>query len=115
MSTSGFVQESLSFLQRRLEDEGDQQSGDSAAFDPKVFWSVNALIFCIVVFSCVWYCKFGGHLVFTEQGRNASDEAFRQTVMERQERERERKRDSPEKRRRRLLQSFQRQSVSMVS
>ena len=115
---SALVQDSLSFLRRRLQDNDPDVSsgegGDDAAFDPKVFWSVNALIFCIIVGSCIWYCKFGS-LLLTEQSRNASDEAYRQTVLERRQRRLERKRDSPEKRRKRLMQSFQRQSVSMVS
>lgn len=114
---SAFVQDTLSFLRRRLEDadvEGPVSNDGSASFDPKVFWSVNALIVCIIVGSCVWYCKYGSFLL-TEQGRNTSDEAFRQAVRERQQRQLERKRDSPEKRRKRLMQSFKRQSVSMVS
>ena len=116
---SDLVQDSLSFLRRHLQEDDNSvdtasaSSGDNA-FDPKVFWSVNALIFFIIVGSCIWYCKFG-NLLLTEQSRSASDEAYRQTVLERQQRRLERKRDSPEKRRKRLTQSFQRQSVSMVS
>ena len=112
-------QESLTFLRRRLEDalatETNASSSGDTAFDPKVFWSVNALIFCLVVVSCAWYCCFGGHVYLTELGRINSDEAYRQNVLERRQRQIEARRDSPEKRRRRLLQSFQRTSVSMVS
>lgn len=101
-------------VRRRLEDalESDE---DEAAFDPKVFWSVNAVIVCIVAISCTWYCCFGGHRYLTEMGRVNSDEAYRQSVLERRQRRQEAKRDSPEKRRKKLLQSFQRTSVSMVS
>jgi hypothetical protein len=104
------------FLRRRLQEAGEDASSadDGAAFDPKVFWSVNALIFCIVVVSCSWYCCFGGQVYLTELSRANSDEAYRQTVLERRQRRLEARRDSPEKRRRRLLQSFQRTSVSMV-
>ena len=112
MSSTDIPQETFKYLRRRLEDLSD--GGSEAAFDPKVFWSVNALIFCIIVGSCIWYRKFG-HLMLSDQGRNASDLAFRQSVLEREQRRLERKRDSPEKRRKRLMQSFQRQSVSMVS
>ena len=54
-------------------------------------------------------------MYLTELGRINSDEAYRQNVLERRQRQIEARRDSPEKRRRRLLQSFQRTSVSMVS
>ena len=107
-------QETLSFLRRRLEDTSEA-GGSEAAFDPKVFWSVNALIFCIIVLSCTWYCCFGGHMLLSERSRSDSDEAYRRTVLERRQRQIEARRDSPEKRRKRLLQSFQRHSVSMVS
>ena len=119
MTSAAMAQEGLSYLRRRLEDavstEDDGSSGGS--FDPKVFWSVNALIFCIIVGSLVWFCCFGGHkiLLLQEGNRTNSDEAFRQAVLERQQRKEAAKRESPEKRRKRLLQSFQRHSVSMVS
>jgi hypothetical protein len=110
------AQESVGFsLRRRLEDALTPDEGEDATFDPKVFWSVNAVIVCIVTLSCAWYCCLGGHQYLTEMGRINSDEAYRQTVLERRQRQQEAKRDSPEKRRKKLLQSFQRTSVSMVS
>lgn len=118
------AQQLLSYIERHLEKEDLMQEDDpsssgggkdSNAFDPKEFWfwAVNALIFCVVVGFAIWYCCFGGYKLFLTSPRN-SDEAFRQNVLEREQRKQEKKRESPEKRRKRLLQSFQRKSVSMV-
>lgn len=47
--------------------------------------------------------------------RQQSDEEYRQTVLQRRQRRIDAKRDTPERRRNKLLQSFQRRNVSMVS
>ena len=118
-SVANTVEGGLSYLRRHLGDAAlsEEDGSSDGSFDPKVFWSVNALIFCIVVGSCAWFCCFGGREMLLLQGANRinSDETYRQAVLEREQRKIEAKRDSLGKRRKRLLQSFQRHSVSMVS
>jgi hypothetical protein len=97
------------------------QSNDNANysttnFDPKVFWSVNAFIFVLLI-STVVVCCFAKKEWFTydrETGRMNSDEQYRQTVLQRQRQQQQSKVETPAQRTRRLLRSFKRHQVEMV-
>jgi hypothetical protein len=95
---------------------GGTGSDDAVVFDPKVFWFVNAFILVLLA-STIAFCCFGKkEWLFpgTAERRQASDEAYRQTVLQRRRRRQEAKVDSPEQRTKKLLKSFALNKVSMV-
>jgi hypothetical protein len=94
----------------------DDSSGTS--FDPNVFWFVNAFILVLICGTLFWCWRFGRQNWFLydgTEGRQQSDEAYRQAVLRRQERQQQAKIDTPAQRTRKLLRSFQRHEVQMVS
>jgi hypothetical protein len=88
----------------------------NATFDPKVFWCVNAFILVLVV-TTLLFCCFGKWKWLhynSENGRQVSDEIYRQTVLQRQREQQEAKMESPVQRTRKLLNSFEVNHVQMV-
>lgn len=94
---------------RALQDANDYE--EDSDFEPKVFWSVNAFIFFLVVFGCTWWWR---SLRTEVSNPRNSDEVYRQTVQRRREAREEARKENPETRQRHLLGSFQRRNVSMV-
>lgn len=92
------------------------EENDSAEFNPRVFWSVNAFIFALLISVCVWCYCFGGHEYIgnRERMRVASDQTFRTSVMRRREREHQARQETPEQRQKKLWRSFKRCQVHMV-
>ena len=88
-------------------------SSSEVSLDPKVFWPVNAFIFLLVIGACVFYCR--GGFDFFRSARNESDETYQERLRRREQEAIERRRGTPEQRKRRLLRSFQRCKVQMVS
>ena len=96
--------------------DGDSTTNSAGEFDPKVFWSVNAFIFVMVVTICCFYYHNSDKAWFPnqEERRRQSDDVYRQALRERLEQEEARKKETPEQRTRKLLQSFNRHKVQMV-
>mmetsp|Transcript_9740 Transcript_9740/g.17159 ORF Transcript_9740/g.17159 Transcript_9740/m.17159 type:complete len:394 (+) Transcript_9740:194-1375(+) len=115
--------------------QGDDASmTNTTMFDPKVFWSVNAFIFVLVVTTCGW-CWWGDKYgrrrqqqqrdqqnqqrfptlsAFTTMTASESDEIYRRAVLERRERQAKAKIDTPEQRTKKLLKSFGKNQVRMT-
>lgn len=90
-------------------EEGDLE------FEPKVFWSVNAFIFCVFMTMVLWCCYGDKSFLTNIQTRQEdSDRAYQATLREREERRKRAKMQTPQQRRRKLLQSFRRHNVSMI-
>ena len=90
-------------------------SSDLEEFDPRVFWSVNAFLMFMLCSVCCWLCVMKPEfLTNMHERRQRADSQYQQTLRERIRREEARKLDSPEQRRRKLLQSFKRHKVQMV-
>jgi hypothetical protein len=111
------------FLRSLLLNEGDEEVPPSSGggfgggeFDPKVFWSVNAFIVVLLIGSCAWCYCYGGGKAFClgSMNRTQSDQEYQRAVLQRRQREAEQTKDSPEKRKRKLAQSFQRNQVGMI-
>jgi hypothetical protein len=111
------------FLRNLLLNEGDEEVPPSSGggfgggeFDHKVFWSVNAFIVVLLIGSCAWCYCYGGGKAFClgSMNRTQSDQEYQRAVLQRRQREAEQTKDSPEKRKRKLAQSFQRNQVGMV-
>lgn len=87
-------------------------------FDPRVFWSVNALIFTLL-FGAIAWCICGGaekiSIYLTREAAGLSDAEYLARVRERRERAAEEKKQTPEQRLQTLKASFQRNKVFMVS
>jgi len=88
------------------------------SFDPRVFWSVNALLLTLLLIFLVW-CYRGGaekiSIYLTREAAGLSDAEYLERVRERREREAEEKKETPEQRLQSLKKSFQRNKVHMVS
>ena len=78
----------------------------------RVFWSVNAFILFLIFITGIWCCFVQKHVFSGTDRRIASDQFYRERRRRRQEAE---KTESPEKRRQKLLASFSRHAVQMVS
>jgi len=87
------------------------------SFDPRVFWSVNALLLTLLLIFLVW-CYRGGaekiSIYLTREAAGLSDAEYLERVRERREREAEEKKETPEQRLKSLKKSFQRNKVHMV-
>ena len=84
-------------------------------FDPLVFWCVNGFIFLMMVMVGLWCCFADKTTwILTARGQE-SDQVYQQSLREREERRKQAKIESPEKRTRKLVQSFRRHKVQMVS
>ncbi|KAG7359024.1 anaphase-promoting complex subunit 11 ring-H2 finger domain containing protein [Nitzschia inconspicua] len=84
------------------------------AFDPAVFWAVNAFIFVLFV-STIVFCCYGSKWLYNfMEGRQNSDEAYRQAVLERHRQRQEAKVQTPAQRTKKLLKSFDINKVSMT-
>ena len=95
--------------------DGDSTTNSGGEFDPKVFWSVNAFIFVMVVtMCCFYYHSDKWWFLNAEERRRQSDDVYRRALQERLEQEEARKKETPEQRTRKLLQSFSRHKVQMV-
>lgn len=89
------------------------ESGDAPPFDAKVFWCVNGFIF--IMFSAVMlWCCFADKTWLTRDRGRLADIEYQQSLAERQRQRELAKVDSPEKRTRKLLQSFERHKVQMT-
>jgi hypothetical protein len=93
---------------------------DKGEFDSFLFWSVNAFLLLTMVVVCL-FCYCGGNKTTmqlvglnTDQRRQESDRAYQQQVQRRLEQQAARKVECPEKRKQKLLKSFQRHKVQMV-
>lgn len=88
-----------------------------SSFDPSLFWSVNAFILILICGTLFWCYRFGRQNSFDVEGRRreSSDATYRASVLRRQERQNQAKIDTPAQRTRKLLRSFQRHEVRMVS
>lgn len=97
-------------------------SGDHGAgeFNTSLFWCVNVFLMLAMVVACACcYCcgnKTTMHLVGfdAEQRRQESDRVYQRRVQERLEQQAALKVESPEKRKQKLVKSFQRHKVQMV-
>lgn len=88
----------------------------NGTFDPTVFWCVNAFILVLFVATILCCCYGKKEWMFqnAEERRRASDEAYRQSVLERQRRQQEATLETPAQRTKNLLESFALNKVQMV-
>mmetsp|Transcript_18120 Transcript_18120/g.39494 ORF Transcript_18120/g.39494 Transcript_18120/m.39494 type:complete len:265 (-) Transcript_18120:1651-2445(-) len=85
--------------------------GANPDFDPKVFWSVNALLLFLICLSAIWCCFMQKHFYNETDRLNRSDEIYRARRRRRLE---EKNMTSPEERRRKLLANFSKHKVEMT-
>eukprot|EP00538_Stauroneis_constricta_P001072 CAMPEP_0119561442 /NCGR_PEP_ID=MMETSP1352-20130426/17645_1 /TAXON_ID=265584 /ORGANISM="Stauroneis constricta, Strain CCMP1120" /LENGTH=291 /DNA_ID=CAMNT_0007609651 /DNA_START=221 /DNA_END=1096 /DNA_ORIENTATION=+ len=123
MGTDGMRATAASFLRvlqeaQQTEDDGmmdGSANSDEKIFDSTVFWSVNAfvLFLILVMITC---CVLGNTdwLTNVDQRRREADERYQASIREREREIAESKVETPEKRRKRLLQSFRRHKVLMT-
>jgi len=98
-------------LDTRLVDSLSDPSQSNPDFDPRIFWSVNALILCLIILSGVWCC-FVQKYFFNETDRlNQSDRIYQ---ARRQRRLEAKNTENPEERRKQLLASFAKHKVQMT-
>ena len=88
--------------------------GANPDFDPKVFWSVNALLLFLICLSAIWCCFMQKHFYNETDRLNRSDEIYRARRQRRLEECHEKRTMSPDERRRRLLANFSKHKVEMV-
>jgi hypothetical protein len=110
-------------LRRNLHADDEQHSdvdSQQQEFSPAVFWSVNAFLLFVLLAVCSYCWCCGGFQRFvrasssSEQQRVSSDVQYRMNVLRRQQEREDAKKETPEERKEKLLQSFQRLHVSMV-
>lgn len=107
-----FFDSSHSFLKQRLLHESE-----SSSFDPRVFWSVNAMLITLLLIVLVWCFRGGAEKIsvyLTREAAGSSDAAYLQRVRERREREAQEKMETPQERLETLKESFQRNKVHMI-
>jgi hypothetical protein len=99
------------------DDNDNSGNGESDSF---LFWSVNAFLLLTMIVACL-FCYCGGNKMTmqlvglnADQRRQESDRAYQQQVQQRLEEQAARKVECPEKRKQKLLKSFQRHKVQMV-
>ena len=114
-TTTGIVDDIFSNSTNNSTEAPTELFDDGSEFDPKVFWSVNAFIFVMLMAMCL-FCYFGDKTWITnpEERRRRSDDAYRAALRDRLEQEAQRRLETPEQRTRKLLQSFKRHKVQMV-
>ena len=88
---------------------------ESYNFDPVVFWCVNAFIFIMLATVLLWCCSGKANCLISGEAYVDSDAIYQQTLREREEKKKKAKIDTPAKRRAKLLKSFRRHKVQMVS
>lgn len=105
------------FLNATFDDPEDLLlSGEGGDFDPRVFWCVNGFLFFMMVVVLLWCCFSDKEwLTLMHERRQQTDETYQQTLRERRQQRQQAKVDTPEKRTYKLLRSFQRHKVQMVS
>jgi hypothetical protein len=105
--------DTTTFAEDSLDSVPDTSS--SSNFDPKVFWSVNAFTFALLI-GIVCYGCYGdlSWLTNMHQRRREADAEYQAAVRHREQERKEAKKTSPAVRRRELLASFRRHKVSMV-
>jgi hypothetical protein len=79
-----------------------------------VFWGVNIFILFLLISACLWCYCIATSSKHQLRRRQESDEIYRQTVLRRQQHELEIRRDSPDQRKRKVLDSFNRCQTRMV-
>lgn len=79
-----------------------------------VFWGVNGFICFLLCLAIVWCCFSSRFLTNPQNRRLESDLQYQQTLNQREQQRQEAKIDSPEKRTKKLKQSFQKHGVVMV-
>ena len=97
-------------------DMEEQEHDDDWAFDPRIFWAVNACFLVAVLATCC-YCSYGDRSCFTRahERRLQTDLEYQRNLTAREERKRQAKIMTPAKRKRLLLASFKKHQVIMVS
>ena len=116
-TTTNSTTDLLSGVANVLTGDDGSDAPTSYSFDPKVFWSVNAFILVLFVTTVLWCC-FGDKSFFTlnpEERRQRSDEIYRRRILEQRRRQEEAQKETPAQRTRRLLRSFAKHEVQMVS
>lgn len=88
-----------------------EASGGDDEDSYKGFWPVTIVVVVVFIAGCAWYF-FCGHDFMNGQGN--SDEEYRNAVIRRRQREEERRKECPEKRKRKILQSFRRCRTTMT-
>lgn len=100
----------------------DNSSSPSSSFNPTVFWTVNAFILCLLLAACC-SCRYGGKYLgviiqnmtrHDHHARQNSDLAFIRHQLAREAARAAAKQESPEIRKKRVLDSFRRCGVTMV-
>lgn len=89
-----------------------------SSFDPRVFWSINALLITLLLIVLVWCFRGGAEKIsnyLTREAAGSSDAIYLERLRERRERAAEEKKETPEQRLAKLKKSFQRNKVHMVS
>lgn len=96
----------------------DHDDGGSG-FNYVAFWVINSIILVIILALALWCCKLGGadfvvRCADRVVNTGNSDLEYARRVLERQRQKEEKEKESPEERKARLLESFQRCNSTMV-